>query len=119
MTAKLLAQQLRSGVENLKLFDEQIAKTFAAHPDAKLFSSLCGAGAALAPRLLCVFGSDRDRWDNADQIASLSGIAPITRQSGRQRTVSRRYACPKYLRQTFRELADHTRCWCKWTSARY
>lgn len=119
MTAKLLAEQLRINGKAISDFDSKIAETFKSHPDAKLFSSLRGAGPALAPRLLCAFGSDRDRWSNADELASFSGIAPITRQSGKKRSVSRRYACPKYLRQTFHEFADHARSWCPWTNARY
>ena len=119
MTAKLLSEQLRINAESIKQFEAKIAETFKSHPDAELFRSLRGAGAALAPRLLCAFGSDRDRWSDADQLAAFSGIAPITRQSGKQRSVSRRYACPKYLRQTFHEFADHARSWCPWTRARY
>ena len=29
------------------------------------------------------------------------------------------YACPKYLRQTFHEFADHARKWCPWSQAYY
>ena len=89
------------------------------HPDAHLFTSLRGAGAALAPRLLCAFGSQKDRWDNADSLAAFCGIAPVTRKSGKKRHVRRRYACPKFLRQTFHEFADSARLYCPWTKARY
>ncbi|HYR41588.1 MAG TPA: IS110 family transposase, partial [Terriglobia bacterium] len=30
-----------------------------------------------------------------------------------------RYACPKFMRQTFQEFADHSRRWCKWAKAHY
>lgn len=33
--------------------------------------------------------------------------------------VHRRYACPKFLRQTFHEFADSARLYCPWTRARY
>ena len=81
--------------------------------------SLRGAGPALAPRLLCAFGSQKDRWADADSLAAFSGIAPVTRKSGKQCQVQRRYACPKYLRQTFHEFADSARKYCPWTKARY
>lgn len=100
-------------------FDAKIAEAFRAHPDYELFDSLRGAGPALAPRLLCAFGSQRDRWTNADELAAYSGIAPVTRQNGKQRVVQRRYACPKFLRQTFHEFADAAKRWCPWTRARY
>lgn len=38
---------------------------------------------------------------------------------GKQLQVKRRYACPKYLRQTFHEFADNARIYCPWTTARY
>lgn len=103
-------------VEALETKIDQLMKT---HPDAKLFSSLRGAGKALAPRLLTLFGSDRQRWANADEIASFSGIAPVTKQSGKSKSVHRRFACPKFLRQTFHEFADHARRWCTWSKAVY
>jgi DNA uptake protein ComE-like DNA-binding protein len=119
MTAKYLAEQLSNCGKTIKDFDAKIAEVFNAHPDAELFRSLRGAGPALAPRLLCAFGSQRDRWKNADELAAFSGIAPVTRESGKQRQVTRRYACPKFLRQTFHEFADAARKWCSWTKARY
>lgn len=119
MTLKLLAQQIEQCIETVKDFDKQIKKILKRHPDGHLFTSLEGAGPTLAARLLCAFGSQKDRWENADQLASLSGIAPVTRQSGKQRFVHRRFACPKYLRQTFHEFADSSRKWCPWSQARY
>jgi len=64
-------------------------------------------------------GTDRDRFDTAEEIQNYSGIAPVTRQSGKVRHVSRRYACPKFLRQTFHEFADHARKWSAWSKAFY
>ena len=43
-------------------YDEQIQKAFNSHPEAHLFEKLPGAGAALAPRLLAFFGTDRSRY---------------------------------------------------------
>ncbi|QDV81779.1 IS110 family transposase [Planctomycetes bacterium TBK1r] len=79
MTVKHLAQQIEGSIKTIEQFDQQISESFKAHGDAHLFSSLRGAGPALAPRLLCAFGSQRDRWSDADELASFSGIAPITR----------------------------------------
>jgi hypothetical protein len=69
--------------------------------------------------LLCAFGSQKDRWGDADSLAAFSGIAPVTRRTCKQLQVQRRYACPKYLRQTFHEFADSARIYCPWTRARY
>ncbi|MEM8945027.1 MAG: IS110 family transposase [Planctomycetota bacterium] len=119
MSVKLLASQIRQSRQMIKEFDLKIAETMKQHPDGHLFTSIRGAGAALAPRLLCAFGSQRDRWENADSLAAFSGIAPVTKKSGKLCQVHRRFACPKYLRQTFHEFADSARMYCPWSKARY
>ena len=119
MTVELLAKQIQQAQKTIKEFDAKIAQAMKRHPDAHLFTSLRGAGSALAPRLLCAFGSQRDRWEDAESVASFSGIAPVTRKSGKSRGVRRRFACPKFLRQTFHEFADRARQYCPWSKARY
>jgi len=119
MAVKLLAGQIQQSRQAIQEFDARIDEAMEQHPDAHLFTSLRGAGAALAPRLLCAFGSQRDRWEDADSLATFSGIAPVTYKSGKSRKVQRRYGCPKYLRQTFHEFADSARIYCPWTKARY
>lgn len=119
MAVKLLANQIQQAQKTISEFDVKIAEAMKQHPKAHLFMQLRGAGPALAPRLLCAFGSQKDRWEDADTLASFSGIAPVTRKSGKQCQVQRRYACPKFLRQTFHEFADSARIYCPWTKARY
>lgn len=117
--AKTLADQLRSLDKGIEELEQEIAKAMNQHPDAKLFTSLPGAGAALAPRLLAAMGSDRERYADASELGSYSGILPVTRQSGKTKHVSRRRACPKYLKQTFHEFADGARKFSDWSGAFY
>lgn len=119
MAAKLLANQIQQAQKTIEELDAKIAEAMKQHPDADLFTNLRGAGSTLAPRLLCAFGSQRDRWEDAESLASFSGIAPVTKQSGKHRHVHRRFACPKYLRQTFHEFADCARRYFPWSKARY
>jgi transposase len=119
MVCELLAKQIQASRKTVQAFDQQIKEALNKHPDADLFTSLRGAGPTLAARLLCAFGSQKDRWTDADELASFSGIAPVTRQSGKSRVVHQRWACPKYLKQTFHEFADSARKWCPWSKARY
>jgi len=119
MAAKLLANQIQQAQKTIEELDAKIAAAMKHHPDAHLFTNLRGAGSTLAPRLLCAFGSQRDRWEDAESLTSFSGIAPVTKQSGKHRHVHRRFACPKYLRQTFHEFADSARRYCPWSKARY
>jgi len=119
MMVQALVQQLRPLLGAIERFDRQIAVLFRKHPDRPLFDSLPGAGAVLAPRLVAAFGTDRDRFQSAQQAQQLFGIAPVTEQSGKQRWVHWRWACPKFLRQTFHEFAGHSRHWCGWAKALY
>lgn len=119
MVCQLLGQQIEASRKSIEAFDQQIAEALKKHSDGKLFTSLRGAGPTLAARLLCAFGSQKDRWKDADEVASFAGIAPVTRQSGKSRVVHQRWACPTYLKQTFHEFADSARKWCPWSKARY
>jgi len=116
---KALAQQIPLLQQAIADLEAKIEAEMNRHPDAELFTALPGAGKALAPRLLAAFGSQRDRFASAEEVATLSGIAPVTKQSGKSRSVHRRFACPKFLRQTFHEFADHARKWCPWSRAYY
>lgn len=116
---KAIIQQLRVFDQAVRTFDEEIASLLARHEDADLFTNLPGAGAALAPRLLAAMGSDRNRFENAAAIQTYSGIAPVTKKSGRSRVVHRRYACPKFIRQTFHEFAEKSVLYSDWARAYY
>lgn len=97
--------QIRALNASIATYDEQIAQSFAAHEDGPIFASFPGAGEQLAPRLAAAFGTDRNRFDDALSVATRSGIAPVLRRSGKTATVQMRWACPKFLRQTFHEYA--------------
>src|SRR6266705_1477553 len=97
-----LIQDLHEGIEG---FNRQIQEAAEAHPDFFIFDSLPGAGAVMAPRLLAAFGSQRERYQNAAEMQTFSGIAPVTESSGKSSWVHFRFACSKFLRQSFHEWA--------------
>lgn len=95
-------------------YDQRITQLFNSHPEAYLFEQLPGAGAVVAPRLLAFFGTDRSRYANAANVQTFSGVAPVTKSSGKTRVVYFRQACPKFLRQTFHEFARLSIFYCQW-----
>lgn len=119
MSVRALAAQMRTVLEAIRRFDGRIAELMQRHADAPIFRSFPGAGAALAPRLLAAFGSDRDRLSDARQMQELSGTAPVTRRSGRTQQVLRRWACNKFLKQTFHEFASISLQFSPWARAYY
>jgi transposase len=116
---ELLAQQLQALLPAVERIEKAIAALFAAHPDQALWESFPGAGPVLAPRLLAAFGADRQRYQEAREVQQFSGIAPVTVKSGKSCWVHWRWACPKFLRQTFHEFAAHSRRWSPWAQAYY
>jgi transposase len=119
LMVRALVAQLRALLEWLPQLDQQLETLFAQHPDHEVFASFPGAGPVLAPRLQVAFGTDRSRFQKAVEIQQLSGMAPITKQSGRTRLVQRRWARPHFLHQTFYEFAGASLPWCGWARAVY
>jgi len=119
LMTQTLVEQLRTVIAALARLDETLEKLFDQHPDQQLFRGLPGAGDALAPRLAAAFGTDRQRYQKAEELQQFSGVAPVTEASGKQRWVHWRRACPKFLRQTFHEFADASRKQSLWARAFY
>jgi len=116
---QVIAQLLRTLLEGIARLDRKIAEVAEAHPDFFIFQSLPGAGAALAPRLLAALGSQRDRYASASEVQKYSGIAPVTERSGKKKWVHFRWACSKFLRQSFHEWAGHSIAQSVWARAYY
>jgi transposase len=118
-TVQVCVQVIQVLREGIKVLDGKIQEAAEAHPDFFIFESLPGAGPVMAPRLLAAFGSQRDRYQNAEEVQIWSGIAPVIASSGSSRWVHYRYACPKFLRQTFHEWARHSIAHSAWARAYY
>jgi transposase len=114
-----LVKQLAVVIENIHMFDREIAELFKTLEDAALFSALPGAGEQFAPRLLVAFGQDRGRYSNADSLLQYAGIAPVTERSGNKSWVHWRYSCPKFIRQTFVEWTSESIRHSFWARAFY
>jgi transposase len=113
--ARILAG-MRQGIAD---FDRQIAVTYQAHPDRFITESLPGAGPALEPRLIAAAGSLRDRFDSAYNMECCFGIAPVTEESGNSLWIHWRWACSKFVRQTFHEWAACSIRTCNWARQFY
>lgn len=119
LKAMRLARQTLALLPAIKQYDAQIGALFGAHPDAVIFESFPGAGPVLAPRLLALFGSRRERWQSSTEVATYSGIAPLIERSGKRCLVHWRWACPKFARQSVHEFAERSLLFCAWARACY
>jgi transposase len=117
--AKALAAQMKVTLAAVREFDRQIGEVCSVQQDFVLFKSLPGAGEVYASRLTAALGSDRGRWQSADELACLVGVAPVMERSGQSCWVRWRYFCPKFLRQTFHEYAGESIRHSFWARAYY
>jgi transposase len=99
--------------------EKAIEEVFTHHPDAAIFTSFPGAGKVMAPRLLAALGSQRDRWGCVTDFQNYTGVPPVTVRSGKSLWVHFRWACPKFLRQTFHEFAGLSIQQSEWARAFY
>jgi hypothetical protein len=111
-----LLEILRAGIAN---FDRQIAEVYQTHPDRAIMESFPGAGPALEPRLIAAVGTVRERFGNANSMACFVGIAPVQESSGKALWIHWRWACPKFIRQTFHEWAGCSIRTCGWAREFY
>lgn len=117
--AQALAGQVLELNRSIAQCDVKLKELMEQHPDAELFTGLPGAGDALAPRLLAAFGTDRQRHQSAEDLQCYSGIAPVLRRSGRTTFITQRWACPRFLKQTFHEFARCSIAKSTWAKAYY
>jgi Transposase/Transposase IS116/IS110/IS902 family len=65
-------------------------ESFNLHPDAGIITSFPGLGALTGARVLAEIGDDRSRFQDAKGLKAYAGAAPITRASGKSRSVTHR-----------------------------
>jgi transposase len=116
---KMLVAQIRAFNRSIHAYDERIAEVFKTHPDRAIFASFPGAGKQLGPRLVAVFGTDRSRYEEAVNIATYSGVAPVIERSGQQEWIRWRWHCPKFLRQSLVEFAGMSVMYSTWARLYY
>jgi len=119
MLVQALCRQLQVLQGTIDRYDKEIAALFKQHPEKDLFAHLPGAGPVLKPRLLVAFGTDRDRYADAQSLQELGGIAPVIERSGNAFWVHWRWAASQFLRQSFHEYASHSLVKSAWARACY
>ncbi|HEV7148832.1 MAG TPA: IS110 family transposase [Pedococcus sp.] len=78
-----LAEQIMAIDADLAQLDKEIEERFERHPDAPILVSMPGFGVVLAATFLANTGGDLAAFENVDRLASVAGLAPAPRDSGR------------------------------------
>lgn len=114
-----LVAVLRPLVEQIRELEGLLAAHLAQHPDGSLIQSFPRTGSVNAAQILAELGDDRMRFATFEQLAAEAGVAPVTRASGKHRSVACRFACNKRLRHALTTWADNSRHASPWAASVY
>jgi transposase len=114
-----LVGALEAITAQITALEDQIEEQLALHPDAAIFTSLPRAGQVRAARLLAEIGDARARFPTPEALVCLAGVAPSTRQSGKVKIVSFRWAADKQLRDAVCDFAGDSRRASPWAAQLY
>ena len=89
--ALALLRQLDAACASADDLEQATTESFNQHPDAGIITSFPGLGALTGARVLAEIGDDRSRFQDAKGLKAYAGAAPITRASGKSKSVTRRH----------------------------
>jgi hypothetical protein len=95
---RALAAVITTLNQQIKALEGQVEAHFREHPDAEIILSQPGLGPILGARVLAEFGDDPSRYASAKARKNYAATSPITRQSGKRKTVMARYVHNDRLR---------------------
>ena len=90
-TVRALVAVITTLNTEIKTLEGQVEAHFGRHPDAEVILSQPGLGVVLGARVLAEFGDAPGRYAGAKARKNYAGTSPITRQSGKIRTVHARF----------------------------
>ena len=88
--ALALLGQLDAACASADDLEQAVTESFNLHPDAGIITSFPGLGALTGARVLAEIGDDRSRFSDAKGLKAYAGAAPITRASGKTKSVTHR-----------------------------
>ena len=86
--ALALLGQLDAACSAAADLEQAVTESFNLHPDAGIITSFPGLGALTGARVLAEIGDDRSRFCDAKGLKAYAGAAPVTRASGKTRSVT-------------------------------
>lgn len=114
-----LVPVIRALLEAIAKVDVELDASYRSHREFDLMDSFPGLGRVMGPRVLAILGSNRTRFESAQNLQCLTAAAPITIQSGNTRLVQRRYRRNVFVHQTVVEWAGHSLRSSVWARAFY
>lgn len=123
---KVLEAIVGGSIAQIKLLNAEItrlehdlAATLAAHPKTALLTTLPRVATVSLAALIAEIGPLLERCDNPEQVAAMCGAAPVTRASGKSRSVGFRYTANRQARAAITGFADNSRHSSEWAGDCY
>jgi transposase len=88
--ALALLRQLDAACASAGDLEAAAIESFNQHPDAGIITSFPGLGPLTGARVLAETGDDQSRFQDAKGLKAYAGAAPITRASGKSRSITHR-----------------------------
>lgn len=114
-----LAAILERLVSELAKLSARIEHTVSNLADGQIVMSFPRSGRVCAAQVLSELGSVRERFPTEAQLAAEAGVAPVTFKSGKQCSVTFRWACNHRLRKALTCFADQSRHGNAWAADVY
>ncbi|BBB01925.1 putative transposase [Actinacidiphila reveromycinica] len=112
--------QLVHGIRaTIRALDKAITEATATHPYAPLFATLPRIGTISLGQVIGEIGPLLERAQTCEQLIAEAGVVPVTRASGKSRTVAFRFATNRRARVALTTFADNSRHGSQWAAKIY
>ena len=116
----LVQVQLVQGIRaTIRTLDKAITEAAEAHPYAPLFATMPRIGKVSLGQVIGEIGPILERAQTCEQLIAEAGVVPVTRASGKSRTVAFRYATNRRARVALTAFADNSRHGSTWAAKIY
>ncbi len=104
---------------SIKALARSVAAHLGEHQDNEIFTSLPRSGQVNAAQMLAEWGDCRGAYDDAEAVAAMAGLTPVTKASGKHSAVHFRWACNTRFRVAVTTFADNSRHDSAWAADLY
>ncbi|MEU0215528.1 IS110 family transposase [Streptomyces sp. NPDC006265] len=112
--------QLVQGIRaTIRVLDKAITAAVETHPYAPLFATMPRIGKVSLGQVIGEIGPILERAQSCEQLIAEAGVVPVTRASGKARTVSFRFAANRRARVALTTFADNSRHGSDWAAKIY
>ncbi|SOD68161.1 Transposase IS116/IS110/IS902 family protein, partial [Streptomyces zhaozhouensis] len=115
-TQTALVQGIRATIRAL---DKAIAEAVETHPYAPLLATMPRIGTVSLGQVIGEIGPILERAQTCEQLIAEAGVVPVTRASGKSRTVAFRFATNRRARVALTVFADNSRHGSDWAAKIY